>query len=126
MGHSFQVIGLLCMVNRYALCVPLIAARIHEGLLFSAKAKTTLLDKMLKLLQELLVDNSGAYFIVDAYYCSSKIVKGLVDKNHHLITRARSNAVAYESPPKILSVNEEDLENTERNLSSKIASEKTK
>lgn len=99
MGHSFQVIGLLCMINRYALCVPLVA-RIHEGLLFSAKAKTTLLDKMLKLLQELLVDNYGAYFIVDAYYCSSKIVKGLIDKNHHLITRARSNAVAYESPPK--------------------------
>ena len=58
MGHSFQVIVLLCMVNCYALCVPLIA-RIHEDLLFLAKAKTTLLDKMLNLLQELLVDQGN-------------------------------------------------------------------
>ena len=72
MGHSFQVIGLLCLFNQYAICIPLIA-RIHEGLLFPGTAKTTLLDKMLKLLQELVADNHYAYFIVDAYYCSSKI-----------------------------------------------------
>jgi len=35
------------------------------------------------------------YFIADAYYASMVIIMGLLDKGNHLITRVRSNAVAY-------------------------------
>jgi hypothetical protein len=40
------------------------------------------------------------YNIGDAYYANGKIVNGLVQSNNHLVTRARSNAVAYRSPGK--------------------------
>jgi hypothetical protein len=35
------------------------------------------------------------YFVADAYYASQKIITGLLDQDNHLITRVRSNAVAY-------------------------------
>jgi hypothetical protein len=35
------------------------------------------------------------YFVADAYYGSQKITTGLLDQNNHLVTRVRSNAVAY-------------------------------
>ena len=56
--------------------------------------KRTLLDKMLGLLGIL---NIGApcYFVADAYYAAGKIVKGLLKQGHHLVTRVKSNAVAY-------------------------------
>ena len=41
--------------------------------------------------------NIGApcYFVADAYYAAGKIVKGLLKQGHHLVTRVKSNAVAY-------------------------------
>jgi hypothetical protein len=35
------------------------------------------------------------YFVADAYYASRKIINGLLSAGNHLITRAKSNAVAY-------------------------------
>jgi hypothetical protein len=35
------------------------------------------------------------YFIADAYYASGKIITGLLKESNHLITRVRSNAVAW-------------------------------
>ena len=35
------------------------------------------------------------YFIADAYYASHSIINGVVAQGSHLISRVRSNAVAY-------------------------------
>src|ERR1700692_4997563 len=35
------------------------------------------------------------YFVADAYYAAHKIVAGLLKQNNHLLTRMKSNAVAY-------------------------------
>jgi hypothetical protein len=68
--------------------------RIHEGIVWSNRDRRTLLDKMLALLG--IVDLAEAcYFVGDAYYASGKIINGLLAQNNHLLTRARSNAVAY-------------------------------
>jgi len=59
-----------------------------------SRAARTLLDKMLTLLN--IVDIGQAfYFVADAYYACGKIIKGLLDRNNHVVTRAKSNAVAY-------------------------------
>ena len=68
--------------------------RIHEGLVWSNRDQRTLLDKMLCLLT--IVDiRQPIYFVADAYYASHKIVNGLLDQDNHLVTRVKSNAVAY-------------------------------
>ena len=93
MGHSFQAVSILTQAGKSVLAVPL-AIRIHEGLVFSNRCKRTLLDKMISLLA-LIEINEPYYFVADAYYASGKVIKGLSQDNH-LITRARSNAVAYQ------------------------------
>jgi hypothetical protein len=35
------------------------------------------------------------YFVADAYYASRKIVNAMLRSGNHLITRAKSNSVAY-------------------------------
>ncbi len=75
------------------LAVPL-TIRIHEGLARSNRDPRTLLDKMLTLLMMVEI-RKPFYFVADAYYASQKIITGLLDQNNHLVTRARSNAVAY-------------------------------
>lgn len=97
MGHSFQAISVLAQAGKSVFAVPL-AIRLHEGLVFSNRCQSTLLDKMLALLMRLSIEEPY-YFVADAYYASGKVIKGLSD-NNHLITRARSNAVAYRLPGK--------------------------
>jgi hypothetical protein len=93
MGHSLQAVSLLVHAAQSVLAVPL-AMRIHEGIVWSNRDRRTLLDKMLALLG--IVDLAEAcYFVGDAYYASGKIINGLLAQNNHLLTRARSNAVAY-------------------------------
>jgi len=41
--------------------------------------------------------------VADAYYASAKVVIPLLDKQHHLLTRAKSNAVADRPSPKLAS-----------------------
>ncbi len=93
MGHSFQAVSILAQAGKSVFAVPL-AIRLHEGLVFSNRCQRTLLDKMIALLLILAIDEPY-YFVADAYYASGKVIKGLSGDNH-LITRARSNAVAYQ------------------------------
>jgi hypothetical protein len=93
MGHSFQAVSLLTQAAGSVFAVPL-SMRIHEGIVQSNRDKRTLLDKMIALLLSLNV-NESFYFVADAYYASGKIVSGLLAQGNHLITRAKSNAVAY-------------------------------
>ena len=93
MGHSLQAVSMLVQAAESVLAVPL-ASRIHEGLVWSNRDTRTLLDKMLALLKIVEI-RQPFYFVADAYYASQKIITGLLDQDHHLVTRVRSNAVAY-------------------------------
>jgi hypothetical protein len=93
MGHSLQAVSLLVQAAHSTFAVPL-AARIHEGLVWSNRDRRTLLDKMIALLAIVGI-NDPFYFVADAYYCARKIIKGLLDQNNHLVSRVKSNAVAY-------------------------------
>jgi hypothetical protein len=93
MGHSLQAVGMLVQAGKSFLAVPLVM-RIHEGLVWSNRDRRTLLDKMLTLLNIVAVPEPF-YLVADAYYAARKIAVGLVRQNNHLITRVKSNAVAY-------------------------------
>jgi DDE superfamily endonuclease len=93
MGHSLQAVSLLVHAAQSVFAVPL-AARIHEGLVWSNRDRRTLLDKMLGLLAILTI-GTPFYFVADAYYAAGKVVKGLLEQGHHLVSRVKSNAVAY-------------------------------
>jgi len=92
-GHSCQAIAVLTQALSSVFAIPL-ACRIHEGVVFSNRDKRTLLDKMI-----LLIDALGmkepCYFVADAYYASGKIVRGLLARENHLVTRVKRNSVAY-------------------------------
>jgi len=94
-GHSCQSAAILAGAGQSVFAVPL-ASRIHEGVVFSNRDKSTLLDRML-----LLVDSLGLpkfYFIADAYYSAGKIMVSMLNKGNHLISVVRINAVAYLPP----------------------------
>jgi hypothetical protein len=93
MGHSCQAIAILIGALDSFFAVPLIS-RIHEGLVFSNNDKRSLLDKMMLLLREFVLPKSY-YLVADAYYAARKIINGLLQDGNHLITRARSNAIAF-------------------------------
>ncbi len=94
MGHSLQAVSILVHAAQSVFAVPL-AMRIHEGIVWSNRDQRTLLDKMLALIGILGIAEA-CYFVGDAYYASGKIINGLLERNNHLVTRARSNAVAYQ------------------------------
>jgi len=98
-GHSCQAIAVLTQALASVFALPL-ACRIHEGVVFSNRDQRTLLDKMILLLDSLGLKQS-CYFVADAYYASGKIVRGLLAKGNHLVTRVKSNSVAFfpASPP---------------------------
>jgi hypothetical protein len=98
-GHSCQAIAVLMKAAASVFAVPL-ACRIHEGVVFSNRDTRTLLDKMILLVDSLRV-NEPFYFVADAYYASGKIVRGLLARGNHLVTRVKSNAVAYASPVRV-------------------------
>jgi hypothetical protein len=101
MGHSCQVVAVIAQALRGFFAIPLVG-RIHEGVVFSNRDKRTLLDKMALLIESLEI-NELFYFIADAYYASRKITRRLLDGGNHLVTRVKSNAVAYypaETPAK--------------------------
>jgi hypothetical protein len=97
MGHSLQAVALLVQAAGVCLAVP-VAARIHEGIVWSARDRRTLLDKLSRLL--LGLEGGGPLTVVaDAYYAAAKFARSLLEQGHHLVTRVRSNAVAYFPPP---------------------------
>jgi len=102
MGHSFQAISLLvhCAGGQVA-AVPL-TSRIHEGLVFSNRDTRTLLDKLVALLFSITrVWNKPVVLVADAYYASAKVITPLLNNGHHLVTRVKTNAVAYLPAPKL-------------------------
>jgi hypothetical protein len=92
-GHSCQAIAVLTQALASVFALPL-ACRIHEGTVFSNRDQRTLLDKMI-----LLIDSLGLkepfYFVADAYYATGNIVRGLLAQGNHLVTRVKSNSVAF-------------------------------
>jgi len=96
MGHSCQSVALLVQAAGVCLGVP-IASRIHEGLVWSNRDRRTLLDKLGLLLLE-LAWNEAVTVVADAYYAAGRFARRLLDQGHHLISRVRSNAVAYAKP----------------------------
>jgi len=98
MGHSCQAVSILARGLSSVVAIPL-AARIHEGLVFSNRDKRTLLDKMVALVESLAL-GVPFYFVGDAYYASKKVALPLLAAGNHLVTRVRSNAVAY-FPPEV-------------------------
>jgi hypothetical protein len=82
------------------LAVP-VAARIHEGVVWSNRDRRTLLDKLGALLVGLPWDEPVTV-VADAYYAAAKFACSLLGQGHHLVTRVRTTAVAYfpASPPK--------------------------
>ena len=100
MGHSFQVVSLLVQGPAgHVTAVPLVS-RIHEGLVWSNRDTRTLLDKLTLLLFSLagILDHK-LLLVADAYYASGKMIGKLLGAGHHLVTRAKSNAVAYWPAP---------------------------
>ena len=96
MGHSMQAVALLVNAASSVFAVPL-AIHIHEGLLWSNRDKRTLLDKMLDLIKSLKVPEH-CYFVADTYYAAGKVVNGLLRQGNHLVSRVKSNAVAWFPP----------------------------
>ena len=96
MGHSLQAVAVLVQAAQVYLAVP-VAARIHEGVVWSNRDRRTLLDKLGALLVGLPWDQPVTV-VADAYYAAAKFARGLLAQGHHLVTRVRSNAVAYFEP----------------------------
>jgi hypothetical protein len=92
-GHSCQAIAVLTQALSSVFAIPL-ACRIHEGVVFSNRDQRTLLDKMILLINALGVQEPF-YFVADAYYATGKIVRGLLAQGNHLVTRVKSNSVAW-------------------------------
>jgi hypothetical protein len=92
-GHSCQAVAVLTQALSSVFALPL-ACRIHEGVVFSNRDQRTLLDKMILLLGSLDLKET-CYFLADAYYAAGKIARGLLAQGNHLITRVRSNSVAW-------------------------------
>src|SRR5271166_6118304 len=93
MGHSLQAVAILVQAAGVYLAVPL-AARIHEGVVWSNRDRRTLLDKLSALLLGLPWDQAVTV-VADAYYAAAKFARALLAHGHHLVTRVRSNGVAY-------------------------------
>jgi hypothetical protein len=62
---------------------------------FSNRWRRTLLDKLVGLLFDLGLETSF-YLIADAYYASRKVALPLLAQGHHLVSRLRCTATAYE------------------------------
>lgn len=93
-GHSCQAIAIVAGSLETFFAIPLVS-RIHEGLTFSNRDKRTLPGKMIALLETLCIQQP-CYFVADAYYaCKSTMRQLLKSGKDHLISRVRSNAVAY-------------------------------
>jgi len=105
-GHSVQALSLLVQSGeRSAVAVPL-TARIHEGIRDTTGPRArrlTLLDRIVELFVGTLghaTADASWILVADAYYASGKVMRGLLQAGHHLVTRARSNAVAYRPAPR--------------------------
>jgi hypothetical protein len=93
MGHSIQAVALLVRGVATTLAMP-VAARIHEGVVWSNRDRRSLLDKLGALLLALPWPEPVTV-VADAYYAAGKFASRLLQFGHHLVTRVRSNAIAF-------------------------------
>lgn len=100
-GHSFQCISLLTRTAQgFVAAIPL-AARICEGVIWSNRDKRSQLDHLVTLMLSLArATDFPVLLVADAYYATRKVILPLLAAGHHLVTRARRNAVAYRPAPK--------------------------
>ena len=96
MGHSLQAISLFVHSGGGQVAAVPLTSRIHEGLVFSNRDARTLLDKLVALLFSVTrAWDRKVLLVADAYYASAKVITPLLANGHQLLTRAKSNAVAY-------------------------------
>ena len=96
MGHFFECLSFLIRSeNGQAHAIP-ITARIHDGIIMNNKDKsTTIIDRFYSLTARLLANRN--YIVdADAYYYAKKMMMELKKSNNCLITRMRTNAIAWE------------------------------
>jgi hypothetical protein len=96
MGHMFQSVALLVEGIGRRFAVPL-SSRIHEGIKASNRESKTLVDK-LGLEVCLLPIQEPFLVLADSYYCAADFVGLVLSQGGHVITVARSNAVAFQRP----------------------------
>ena len=99
MGHFYQVISSLCTSAGGTVAVPIVS-RICDGITYSNRSKKTIVDRLVDMFRQTVAQQfSGPLILIaDAYYASRKVIQPFVKDGHHLISRVRSNAVAYRSP----------------------------
>jgi hypothetical protein len=93
-GHSIQSLAMLLRSLNGVSAVPLMP-RILEGLKETPRDLRSQLDTLPDWLG-VVVHEKPFYLVADAYYASGAFAKRILKMGGHLITRARSNAVAYE------------------------------
>ena len=98
MGHSFQSLSLLVTAcTGQVAAVPLLS-RICEGLrLGSAAKRKSQIVKLAEMFLEVAeISKRGGLLVADAYYAARTVIRPLLANDHHLISRVRRTAVAYE------------------------------
>jgi hypothetical protein len=95
MAHACQCIALLVWGLGKYLSIPL-AGRIHDGIKASPNDKKSIILKLIELIESLKFDSS--YVVADAYYACRSMMSMLLLHGHHLITRMRSNSIAFLLP----------------------------
>jgi hypothetical protein len=98
MGHWLQGVSLLVKSAGLPVAVP-ISARIHGGVRWSNRDRRTLLNTLIQMIKDLPWGLLKVTVVADAYYAAAKLVEAFLKSGHHLVTRARSNAVAYQKAP---------------------------
>ena len=88
-GHSCQALHALVSAGKSFISIPLII-RIHEGL---GNRRGSIVMRVLDLVLTLKIRDS--YIVGDAYYWSGALSKKLKSQGIDLISRVRSNAIAY-------------------------------
>jgi len=101
MGHSFQALSVLVVAGTGQVAAVPLLSRICEGLRFNNSGKR---KSQLAKLADMFLEVAGfasrpCLLVADAYYAARTVIQPLRARGHHLISRVRSNAVAFEPPP---------------------------
>jgi len=97
-GHSCHAVSFLAVRNGETVAVP-VGTEIAEGVRFNNNDRRTIYDRTLSFLDNLELGKSFL-LLADAYYGCWKMVRGCLKRGNHLLTRVKSNAVAY-LPPEV-------------------------
>ena len=94
MGHFLQCVGILAGIPGMTMFCVFLFGRIHLGTKECKGKDKTLFDKAVNML-DLFPCEEMFYLIADAYYGSKKMLRGVIDRESHLITRVKSSAVVW-------------------------------